>query len=73
VHDGGRWLVSFDAGLFVTVGGCRRPMMDGRGHAGGHAVSLNRFVPNPARPGLPDRPEVSAVAALLSSTVTSSV
>jgi hypothetical protein len=48
-HDGGRWLVSFDAGLFVTVGGCRRPMMDGRGM--GARGLLDRFVPNQARPG----------------------
>ena len=44
MHDGGRWLVSFDAGLCPTVGGCRRPMMDGRGHAGGTPS------PRPLRP-----------------------
>jgi hypothetical protein len=49
VHDGGRWLVLFEAGLFVTVGGCRRPMMDGRGTLGARGL-LDRFVPNPARP-----------------------
>jgi hypothetical protein len=50
VHDGGLWLVSFDAGLWPTVEGCRRPPMGERGHAGG-TPSSDRFVPNPARPG----------------------
>jgi hypothetical protein len=35
VHDGGLWLVSFDAGLCPTLEGCRRPTMGERGHAGG--------------------------------------
>ena len=51
VHDGGLWLVSFDARLCPTVEGCRRPTMGERGHAGG----------TPSRGPL--RPELRALAA----------
>jgi hypothetical protein len=40
LDDGGRWLVSSNAGLVPPVPGWWRPIMDGRGTVGAHGSDV---------------------------------